>query len=166
MVNSPLFTSLMISEFSPSFVVFVCSPNKLSYTCIGRLHMTPYILRQKKWLTKTCNLCWKGIERTPSFGIIFKTNGKFIKNWNELLLIGSLETNNINPFTTNVAFSQQKSRVRCVVRRFHAAEQFPAKLFYLVRLVLLLSDFRDICHAGLAKRCVFASFVIQRASDF
>ena len=47
---------------------------------------------------------------------------------------------NINPFTTNVAFSQQKSRVRCVVRRGHAAGQFPAKVFYLVRLVLLLSD--------------------------
>ena len=45
-----------------------------------------------------------------------------------------------NPFTTNVAFSQQKSRVRCVVRRGHAAGQFPGKLFYLVRLVLLLSD--------------------------
>ena len=41
---------------------------------------------------------------------------------------------------TNVAFSQQKSRVRCVVRRGHAPGQFPAKLFYLVRLVLLLSD--------------------------
>ena len=46
----------------------------------------------------------------------------------------------INPFTTNVAFSQQKSRVRCLVRRGHTAGQFPAKLFYLVGLVLLLSD--------------------------
>ena len=41
---------------------------------------------------------------------------------------------------TNVAFLQQKSRVRCVVRRGRAAGQFAAKLFYLVRLVLLLSD--------------------------
>ena len=41
---------------------------------------------------------------------------------------------------TNVAFSQQKSRVRCVVRRGHAAGQFATKLFYLVGLVLLLSD--------------------------
>ena len=51
-----------------------------------------------------------------------------------------MRTQLINPFTTNVAFSQQKSRVRCVVRRGHAARQFPAKLLYLVRLVLLLSD--------------------------
>ena len=46
----------------------------------------------------------------------------------------------LNPFTTNVAFSQQKSRVRCVVRRGHTAGQFAAKLLYLVSLVLLLSD--------------------------
>ena len=58
--------------------------------------MTSHISRQKKWLTKTCNLCWKGIERTTTLGFIFKTNEKFIKNWNELLLVGSLETNNIN----------------------------------------------------------------------
>ena len=50
------------------------------------------------------------------------------------------KTYRLNPFTTNVAFSQQKSRVRCVVRRSHTAGQFPAKLFYLVRLVLLPSD--------------------------
>ena len=45
-----------------------------------------------------------------------------------------------NPFITNVAFSQQKSRVRCIVYRGHTAKQFPVKLFYLVRMVLLLSD--------------------------
>ena len=44
-----------------------------------------------------------------------------------------------NPFMTNV-FLQQKSRVRCVVCCGHTAGQFAAKLFHLVRLVLLLSD--------------------------
>ena len=34
----------------------------------------------KKWLTKRCNLCWKGIGPTPTFGIILKTNEKLIKN--------------------------------------------------------------------------------------
>ena len=55
--------------------------------------MTLQISRQKKWLTKTCNLWWKGIARTPAFGVILKTNEKLIKNWNELLLIGSSKTN-------------------------------------------------------------------------
>ena len=58
--------------------------------------MTSHISRQKKWLVKTCNLCWKGIGRTPTFGVILKTNEKLIKNWNELLLVGSLETNKFN----------------------------------------------------------------------
>ena len=61
-----------------------------------RLHMTSHISRQKKWLTKTCNLCWKGIGRTPTFEFILKTNEKFLKNWNELLLVESLETNKFN----------------------------------------------------------------------
>ena len=60
---------------------------------IERLHMTSHISRQKKWLIKTCNLCWKAIARTQTFGFIFKINEKFIKNWNEILLVGSLETN-------------------------------------------------------------------------
>ena len=55
--------------------------------------MTPYIWRQKKWLTKSCNLCREGIERTSTFGVILKTNKKLIKNWNEILLVGSSETN-------------------------------------------------------------------------
>ena len=63
---------------------------------IERLHITSHISHQKKWLTKSCNLCWKGIRRTPTFGFILKTNEKFIKNWNELLLVGSLETNKLN----------------------------------------------------------------------
>ena len=29
---------------------------------------------QKKWLTKSCNLCWRGIGQTPTFGVILKTN--------------------------------------------------------------------------------------------
>ena len=58
--------------------------------------MTSHISRQKKWLTISCNLCWKGIERTPTFKVTLKTNEKFIKNWNELLLFGSLETNKFN----------------------------------------------------------------------
>ena len=41
---------------------------------------------------------------------------------------------------TNVVFLQQKSRAHCIVRLCHATGQFPAKLFYLVRQVLLLSD--------------------------
>ena len=56
---------------------FQCPP-------IGRLHMMSHILRQKKWLTKTFNLCWKGIGQTPTFGVILKTNEKLIKNWNKL----------------------------------------------------------------------------------
>ena len=47
----------------------------------------------KSWLTKSCNLCWKGIGRTPTFGVILKTNQKLIKIWNELLLVGFSETN-------------------------------------------------------------------------
>ena len=63
---------------------------------MGRLHMTSHISRQKKWLTKRCNLCWKGIGRTLTFGVILKTIEKLIKNWNELLLVESLETNKLN----------------------------------------------------------------------
>ena len=55
--------------------------------------MTSHISRQKKWLTKSSNLCWRGIGRTPTFRVILKTNEKLIKIWNELLLVGSSETN-------------------------------------------------------------------------
>ena len=55
--------------------------------------MTPHISRQKKWLTIRGNLCWKGIGRTPTFGVILKINQKLIKNWNELFLVGSSENN-------------------------------------------------------------------------
>ena len=34
--------------------------------------------------------------RTPIFGDILKSNEKLIKNWNELLLVGSSETNKFN----------------------------------------------------------------------
>ena len=57
--------------------------------------MTSHIWRQKKWLTKSCNLCWKGIGRASIFGVVLKTNEKFIKNWNELLLVGSSEKINL-----------------------------------------------------------------------
>ena len=60
---------------------------------IGRLHVTSRISRQKKWMTKSSNLCWGGIGRTPTFGVILKTNEKLIKIWNELLLVGFSETN-------------------------------------------------------------------------
>ena len=60
---------------------------------IGRLHVTSRISRQKKWMTKNSNLCWRGIGRTPTFGVILKTNEKLIKIWNELLLVGFSETN-------------------------------------------------------------------------
>ena len=55
--------------------------------------MTSHISRQKNWLTKCCNLCWRGIGPTPTFGVILKTNEKLIKIWNELLLVGFSETN-------------------------------------------------------------------------
>ena len=55
--------------------------------------MTSHISRQKKWLTKRCNLCWKGIGRTETFGVILKTNKKLIEIWNELLLVGYSDTN-------------------------------------------------------------------------
>ena len=58
------------------------------FVTIGRLHVTSWISRQKKWMTKSSNLCWKGIGRTPTFGVILKTNEKLIKIWNELLLVG------------------------------------------------------------------------------
>ena len=48
---------------------------------------------QKKWLSKSCSLCWKGIGRTPTIGVILKTNEKLIRNWNKLLLDCSLEIN-------------------------------------------------------------------------
>ena len=60
---------------------------------IGRLHVTSRISRQKKWMTKSSNLCWRGIGRTPTFGVILKTNEKLIKIWNELLLVGFSERN-------------------------------------------------------------------------
>ena len=47
----------------------------------------------KKWMTKGSNLCWRGIGRTPTFGVILKTNEKLIKIWNELLLVGFSERN-------------------------------------------------------------------------
>ena len=52
--------------------------------------------RQKKWLTKSADLCWKGIGRTPTIGGILKTYEKLTKHWIELLLVGSSETNNFN----------------------------------------------------------------------
>ena len=55
--------------------------------------MTSHILRQKNLLTKGCNLCWEGIGQTPTFEVILKTNENLIKIWNELLLVGSSETN-------------------------------------------------------------------------
>ena len=58
--------------------------------------MRSHISRQKKLLTKSCNLCWKGIEQTPSFGVILKTNEKLSKNWNELLLVLSSEAIKFN----------------------------------------------------------------------
>ena len=58
--------------------------------------MTTHISRQKKCLTKRCNLCWKGIGRTPTFGVILKAIEKLIKNWNELLLVCYSETNKFN----------------------------------------------------------------------
>ena len=58
--------------------------------------MKSHILRQKNWLTKSCYLCWEGIGRTPTFGVILKSNEKLIKNWNELLLVGSSDTNKFN----------------------------------------------------------------------
>ena len=54
--------------------------------------MTSHISRQKMWLTKTCNLCWRGIGRTPTFGFFLKTKKKLMKIWNELLLVGYSET--------------------------------------------------------------------------
>ena len=47
----------------------------------------------KKLADQTCNLCWKGIERTLTFGVVLKTNEKLIKIWNELLLVGYSKTN-------------------------------------------------------------------------
>ena len=43
----------------------------------------------KKVADQKLYLCWKGVGRTPTFGFILKTNEKSIKNWNELLLVGS-----------------------------------------------------------------------------
>ena len=54
--------------------------------------MTSHILRQKKWLTKSSNLCCRGIGPTPTFGVVLKTNDKLIKIWNEILLVGYSET--------------------------------------------------------------------------
>ena len=54
--------------------------------------MTSHISRQKKWLTKSCNLFWKSIGQTTTFGVVLKANKKSIKIWNKLLLIGSSET--------------------------------------------------------------------------
>ena len=64
---------------------------------IGRLYMTSHIWREKKWVIKSCRLCWKlGIKRTPTFGVILKTNEKLIENKNELLLVCYSETTKFN----------------------------------------------------------------------
>ena len=55
--------------------------------------MTSHISRQKNWLTKSCNLYWRGIGPTSTFWVILKINKKLIKIWNELLLDGFSETN-------------------------------------------------------------------------
>ena len=47
-----------------------------SSNSIERFHMTSHI-GVKKWLTKTCNLCWKGMGQAPTLGAILKTNEKF-----------------------------------------------------------------------------------------
>ena len=65
-----------------------CTNRKVAYDVT---HFAP-----KKWLTKSCDLCWKGVEQTPTFGFILKTNEKLFKNWNELMLVGSSETNKFN----------------------------------------------------------------------
>ena len=58
--------------------------------------MTSHISREKKWLTKSCNSCWKGLGQTPTVAAILKTNEQLFKNWNDLLLVGSSETNKFN----------------------------------------------------------------------
>ena len=58
--------------------------------------MMSHILHRKKWWTKSCNLCWKGIGQTPTYGVIWKANEKLIKNWNKLLLVGFSETSKFN----------------------------------------------------------------------
>ena len=45
------------------------------------------IWRQKKWLMEGCNLCWKGVGRTPTFGVVLKTSKKLLKNCDTLLLV-------------------------------------------------------------------------------
>ena len=35
-------------------------------------------LARKKWLIKSCKLCWKAIGQTLIFGVILKTNKKLI----------------------------------------------------------------------------------------
>ena len=58
--------------------------------------MTSHTSREKKWLAKSCNLCCKGRRRISTFGVILKINEKLIKNWIELLLVRSSETNKFN----------------------------------------------------------------------
>ena len=69
---------------------FLCFPNYQSYRKVAYdvTHFAP-----KNWLTKSSNLCCRGIGRTPTFGVILKTNQKLFKIWNELLLVGFSETN-------------------------------------------------------------------------
>ena len=55
--------------------------------------MTSHIWREKKWLIKSCNLCWKGRGQSLTFLVILITNKKLIKNWNELLLVSYSEKN-------------------------------------------------------------------------
>ena len=70
--------------------------NVLHRYVIGRLHMTSHTWREKKGLTKSCNLCWRGMGQTPTFGVILKSIKKLIKNWNELLLVCYSKTNKLN----------------------------------------------------------------------
>ena len=53
-------------------------------------------LAQKKWLTKSCNSCWKGIAPTSAYGVILINDVKSIMHWNELLPVCDTEKHKFN----------------------------------------------------------------------
>ena len=98
--------------------------------CNGKVAYDVTHLARKKWLTKRCTLCWKGIGRTPIFGIILKTNEKLNKNWNELLLVCYSETNKfIKAICLRLVhlFGQSKLSTVCQFAKKSALREVPSE---------------------------------------
>ena len=60
--------------------------NRFTEQLLGTFYMKSHIWRKKKWLTKSCKLCWQDIGPTLTLGVSLETN----KNFNIGVIIASL----------------------------------------------------------------------------